>query len=82
MVVPRGDFTERFYCMNTYVIRHVSCVKCVEGDERAYYLKTQAERKQRFMKVNKKGLKQRGQDKVYTIYIVSIVIKLCIPVVK
>ena len=41
----------------------LSCVKCVEGDERAYYLKTQAERKQRFMKV-KKGLKQRGQDKV------------------
>ena len=35
-----------------------------EEDERAYFLKTQAERKQRFTK-GKKGMKQRGRDKVH-----------------
>ena len=35
-----------------------------EEDERAYFLKTQAERKQR-ARTGKKGMNQRGKDKVY-----------------
>lgn len=43
----------------------------IEEYERAYYLKTQAERKQRAMK-GKKVLKQRGREKVYKLYAVIV----------
>ena len=45
------------------IICAVSCLMHTEEDERAYFLKSQAERKQRF-KFSKKKLNQRGRDRV------------------
>ena len=59
----------------------LSCVTAImnyqytEEEERAYYLKTMAERKQKF-KMNKKKMNQRGKDKVS--YVIILVKKRCL----
>ncbi len=70
------------YCVllvaNSYLYTSHSCyLLCLlyftEEEERAYYLKTMAERKQKF-KVNKKKINQRGKDKVTFLMLFGMII--------